>query len=465
MEEEPVTPAGRFFLHPKMDQVINCAIGVQNPINLEALKEAIKNSIMVKHPRFRSLLLKDKHGREYWRKLEEVDLDKHILEPDISSIVGDDDEAVINEYLADLSVSTPLKTDKPLWEIHVLKAQKCCVLRIHHSLGDGVSLMSLFLTCCRRVGHPDELPNIPSSRPNMKQESSGFGKIWRMVMVVFFTVGYVVKFIVRCLWVKDEKTVISGGNGVELWPRKLASAKFKLEDMRIVKNAIPNGTINDVLFGVISSGLTRYLDLRSFKKTKEDLQTTGLAMVNLRKQPGIQDLANLMNNMSSTRWGNQFGFVLLPIYHQREMDDPLRYVTRVKMMLDRKKLSLEPYFSYLIGNIVMSLFGPKFAALLNYRIIRNTSFTISNIVGPQEIIMFAENPITYIRVNSTSLAHAITMHMVSYDGNAYMQILVAKDIIHDPEVLAKCFQDSLLEMKNAVIASKNKEIRVAIGQT
>lgn len=48
------------------------------------------------------------------------------------------------------------------------------------------------------------------------------------------------------------------------------------------------------------------------------------------------------------------------------------------------------------------------------------------------------------------------MHMVSYAGRAGMQILVAKDIIPDPKVLAKCFQDALLEMKEAAQAvSKN----------
>lgn len=45
------------------------------------------------------------------------------------------------------------------------------------------------------------------------------------------------------------------------------------------------------------------------------------------------------------------------------------------------------------------------------------------------------------------------MHMVSYAGVADMQILVAKDIIPDPKVLAKCFEDALFEMKNAAVAA------------
>lgn len=37
---------------------------------------------------------------------------------------------------------------------------------------------------------------------------------------------------------RDRKTAISGGDGVELWPRKLATAKFLIEDMKNVKRAV-----------------------------------------------------------------------------------------------------------------------------------------------------------------------------------------------------------------------------------
>lgn len=46
------------------------------------------------------------------------------------------------------------------------------------------------------------------------------------------------------------------------------------------------------------------------------------------------------------------------------------------------------------------------------------------------------------------------MHMVSYAGYADMQILTAKEVVPDPKILAKCLEDSLLEMKEAVQAAK-----------
>ncbi|KAI3956416.1 hypothetical protein MKX01_016829 [Papaver californicum] len=462
-KEEPVTPVGRLFLQEEGYQVINCIINAKYPINIESVKAELKNSILIQHPRFQSVLVRNKNGREYWKR-GEVNLDKHIFliqdidHGDSSSGILSDDE-IVNEYLAHLTVSSPLNIDKPLWELHILKDQNCLVLRIHHALGDGVSLMSLILAMCRKVDQPGELPSIPKNNTKINSSSriNMCEMIWRLVMKIWLSIVYGMGFLLRSLCLKDAKSKISGGHGVELWPRRLATARFNLDDMKSVKNAVPNATINDVLFGVIESGLSRYLDYHqtSESKPKEGLQITGVAMVSLREQPGLKDMSNLVKNSSVTSWwGNKFSFLLLPIYpHKNVGNDPLQYVKNAKEMLDKKKLSLEAHFTYAISKLAMSLLGPKVTFILNNRIFCNTSFTISNVVGPQEEIMFGGNPITSFRATSSSLPHALTMHMVSYAGKAEMQILVAKDIIPDPQFLAKCFEDALLEMKEASAAS------------
>lgn len=66
-----------------------------------------------------------------------------------------------------------------------------------------------------------------------------------------------------------------------------------------------------------------------------------------------------MKKNSRSRWGNKFGMMLLPIYYHKNGSDPLQYLKRAKMMIDRKKLSLEAYLSYKIGYSVMKCFGAK----------------------------------------------------------------------------------------------------------
>ncbi|KAK9053452.1 hypothetical protein SSX86_030086 [Deinandra increscens subsp. villosa] len=456
-DDEPLSPGGRFFVQPATHQIINCALGLEQPLGFDATRTVVSNSLMIKHPRFSSILVTDDHDREYWRKIDQLDIDRHIILRSDPVGEGDSDEAVINDYLAHLSVSSPLDTGKPLWEIHLLPAHKCVVLRIHHALGDGISIMSLMLTLTRKLDDPEETPTIEPlvSSTRRIRELGTLGRIWKVLKTIWFTLIYLFEFIMRGLWVKDGRTVVRGGEGVELWPRKLVTAKFSLEDMKRVKNAVINATINDVLFGVISLGLSKYLSKRSSESLPEGLRITGVAMVNLRPSPGLQDIKELMkkNAAAGSGWGNKVGIMLLPVYYHRNRNGcdphPLEYLNRAKMMIDRKKLSIEAFLSHKIGYFIMNFFGAKAASLLNYRVLCNTTFTISNIVGPREEMTIAGIPVTYLRTTSSSLSHAITMHMVSYSGKADMQILVAKDLIPDPDDLAKCFEDALLEMKKA----------------
>ncbi|KDP25009.1 hypothetical protein JCGZ_23992 [Jatropha curcas] len=457
--DEPLTPAGRLFLRPEANTIVHCVLGVKHHMDIDTIKTTIKNSLMCRNPRFCSLLVHDKNGLEHWRRTE-IDIDKHVIlvdTPMASPAAGDDDvEKIVNDYLAELSISSPLSTDKPLWEVHVMMEQKCAIFRLHHALGDGITVMSMLLGMCKKAEDPEAAPTlVAGGRKNWRREK---GKNWREVLVGFFkTVWFSFVFcsqlVLRCLWACDRKTVISGGEGVEFWPRKVATAKFYIEDMKIVKEAIANATINDVLFGMISAGLSRYLNYRSPNSLENGQQITGVAMVNLRETSALQNLIETMRKNLGSRRGNKLGVFLLPTYYQTNID-PLQYVKRAKALIDLKKQTLEAYFSSKVADLAISLLGPKAASMLNYRIHCNTTFVISNVVGPKEELTIAGNPITFLRCITSSLPQALAMHMVSYAGRADMQIGVAKDIIPDPEFLAKCFEDSLLEMKEAALATK-----------
>ncbi|MCI05725.1 O-acyltransferase WSD1-like, partial [Trifolium medium] len=230
-DDEPLTPAGRLFQQPQMNQVIHCVIGLKNPIDVDLIKNEIQKSVMLQHPRFTSLMVRDHRGVEHWRPTK-IDFDSHFLV--IHHPVSEDDESAISEYMSDLCTVSQLSMDKPLWEIHILIVHKCIIFRIHHSLGDGISLMSMLLAGCRKLQDPQALPSI--SIPNIKPRRT-FSNI---LVTLFFSFIFLIQFILRCLWIRDRKTAISGGSGVDLWPRKIATATFSLEHMKTVKASVPN---------------------------------------------------------------------------------------------------------------------------------------------------------------------------------------------------------------------------------
>ncbi|MBA0557021.1 hypothetical protein Golob_027080, partial [Gossypium lobatum] len=228
--DEPLSPAGRLFIDPKTDVVIHCIAISKNPIDLDVAKTALKSSVLVQHPRFCSLLVRDENGFEHWRGTE-LDIDRHFIvinnrlnKP--GKFVGehetqgfDDDEgdgdgeAAVNQYVADLSVSSPLSMDKPLWELHLLKAHKCFVFRIHHALGDGFSLMSMLMAGSGKVDVPAV---VPAAVPPIKTEGIKSGKrrdwfwllslLWGVFKMVRYTLVFVLEFVVRSLFVCDRKT-------------------------------------------------------------------------------------------------------------------------------------------------------------------------------------------------------------------------------------------------------------------
>ncbi|CAO2813942.1 unnamed protein product [Amaranthus hypochondriacus] len=463
-EEVLNSPFSRVYLCPATDQVINCAMGLKHPIDIEALKKAFSTSIFLKHPRFCSLIVQNPNGTHQWRRTH-VNIDDHFI---INNTIPEtkpsddkeDDESAVNAYLADMAVSSTLSKNKPLWEVHVLLGLKCIVLRVHHALGDGVSLMSMLSTCFgqNKMNGVDGGKDVKNEYAKRKWKGGGVGVgggLWGIIKSIWYTIVFGLGVLGRVLWVKDEFTMVSGGDGVELWPRKLVTAKFKIQDMKSIKNIIPNATVNDVLMGIICSGLSTFIDAKSAQDLKQRLHLTSILVVNLRQNPflRIQERISSYSKKESSScgfslWGNKTGLVLLPAYCCCGLSC-LDQVRTIKAIMDKKKLSYEAHIVYSSLQLLTSFLGPKVASWFCGRVLRNTTLLISNIVGPSEEIAIANNPVEYIRVNITAQHHAITMHMVSYAGKADLQVMVAKDIISDPEFLVKCFQQSFLEMKNS----------------
>ncbi|GAB2227749.1 hypothetical protein Droror1_Dr00009576 [Drosera rotundifolia] len=443
----PVSPISSGYLFPEIDQIMFCSLGLAYPIDIDVVKSAFSNSVLVKHPRFSSLAIKDQRGRDCWKKFPSIDMDDHTIVHHHGAAVttAQEKEDAVNAYIADIAVSTPLRRDKPLWDLHLLIGLDCLVLRVHHSIGDGESLMSLLSLCfgTKSVDGDGAKENVH----DRKRASRNRG-LWSWIKSLCFTLVFSVQFIGRLLWVKDKKTVISGGDGVELWPRKVVTAKFKVKDMKAVKQEVPDATINDVLLGAISCGLSEYLNLKSPKDMLDNIQLTCPCMVNMRKASVLQeDILDMSKSSAFSGWGNKISFVMVPFMYQNGLH-PLQHLRRIKAIMDRKKKSFESRIIYNFVRLhsVLALLGSQVPGWLMRRYMLNTSFTISNIVGPREEIVIAENPVTYIRITISSLPYAIVMHMVSYAGRGDLQLIVAKDIVDDPEFLAKSFEVALSKM-------------------
>ncbi|KAG6753669.1 hypothetical protein POTOM_041666 [Populus tomentosa] len=506
--QEPLSPAARLFHAPQFNCTILTAIGCKTSINPGVIKMGLEQTLM-KHPRFSKKLIfsakltlticaslfktsnidlfvdisssfnvklkvidDNKCGSKSKWESTKVNVEDHVTVPNLDPNMDSPDQFV-EDYVSNLS-TIPLDLSKPLWEMHILNvktsdAEAIAVFRIHHSLGDGASLISLLLACTRKTSDPDALPSIPAQQRAGSHFSGGFRGLffamWTVLRMIWNTLVDLGLFVATMLFLEDTKTPLKGASGVELKPKRFVHRTVSLDDIKLVKNAM-NMTINDAIMGVTQAGLSRYLnrkygdqseieDGENGKKNNipKSIRLRASVLVNIRPTPGIQTLADLMADESNNPkwgWGNRIGYIILPLTVGLQ-DDPLEHLRRAKAMIDRKKLSLEATFSFHSAILLIKLFGAKASAAIARRVISNTTLAFSNVVGPLEEISFHGHPVAFIAPSVYGSPHALTIHFQSYCKKMTIVLAVDPDVIPDPHELCDDLEKSLEIIKDSVV--------------
>ncbi|KAF2297068.1 hypothetical protein GH714_016280 [Hevea brasiliensis] len=190
----------------------------------------------------------------------------------------------VEDYTSNLSKTTISKSI-PLWDVHLLnvktsEAESTVIFRIHHSLGDGISLMSLLLSCSRKASDPEALPNIPTikrrnpSYPGRLTSGKFLLKLWWLVLLCWNTIVDVL--------------ILLG----------------QFSSWRILKRLLK--TINDVMVAITQAGLSSYLNRKYGKyispcthnkgaevnnnNLPNNIRLRAALAVNIRPSAGIQAL-------------------------------------------------------------------------------------------------------------------------------------------------------------------------------
>ena len=153
----------------------------------------------------------------------------------------------------------------PLWEVHVLdfptaEAAAALALRVHHSVGDGVSMLSLFMACTRSAADPGALPTLPPARragpvhavrrrrrPPPSSPAGAFldalaalaAWVVAFLVLAWHTVVDVARFVATAAsLLGDAPTVLKAQEGTEFRPKRFVNRTLSLDDIKFVKNAM-----------------------------------------------------------------------------------------------------------------------------------------------------------------------------------------------------------------------------------
>ncbi|KAF3543046.1 hypothetical protein DY000_02000509 [Brassica cretica] len=286
-EEEPLSPMARLFQSPEVDYCIVTIMGFKTKICTDVLLDALDHNVS-KHPRFCTKLTEN--GAK-WIEAK-INVQDHVVVPYIyPEEIGEDGQGFVDDYISRLTM-IPLDRSRPLWDMHILNvktsdAEAVGVIRSHHSLGDGMSLISLMLACTHRTLDPQNT-DIHSLKRRETVLRGLRNQCW------FLRLRFTVCSIATLLW-----------NTLVDMLLLLATVLF-LKDTKVAQIV---GTINDVLVGVTQAALSSYLNrLYGNKKKEEDGALTSYpnhlpdrlrfrvgCVVNQRSDIGLQAAATLFN--------------------------------------------------------------------------------------------------------------------------------------------------------------------------
>ncbi|KAF8118169.1 hypothetical protein N665_0006s0162 [Sinapis alba] len=466
-EEEPLSPMARVFQSRGIDYCAVTMIGFKTKIKPDVILDALKHNVY-KHPRFSTKLSSD--GAK-WIETK-VNVEDHVVVPYIDpEEIGEDGESFIDDYTSRLTMN-PMDRSRPLWDIHILNvktsdAEAVGVVRTHHTLGDGTSMVSLLLACTHKTSDANTVSTIiPSLKRRERYKNKGWFlrsmfTVGSTMRLVWNTIVDVLLLVATMLSLKDTKTHLKGGVDVGCNPKRFYHRTISLDDIILIKNTL-NMTINDVLVGITQASLSSYLNRLYENKNEEDgalipypnnlpggIRFRAGCTVNLRSETGFKPLTDMMARDSICRWGNYFSFIVLP-FSIGLQTDPLVYLKLSKSMMDRKKHSYHAHLAYWMIKICQKLLGAKLAAELFKRTVTNTTTCLSNVVGPMEEISFHGNPITYISPSGYGHSQALLIHFMSYSGRMTISLAVDPNIIPDPRKICDEMEHSLKAMKAAL---------------
>ncbi|KAJ0257978.1 hypothetical protein HA466_0068590 [Hirschfeldia incana] len=458
---EPLSPVSQLLSSP--DTFIVITFGSKKRFNLSSFVEGLNNTL-INAPRFCSKMDTNykKNGEPVWIPVS-VRVEDHVIVPDLHYRNIDNHDQFVEDYTSNLA-NIPMDMSKPLWEFHFLdiktsNAESIVIAKIHHSIGDGMSLVSLLVACARKTSEPSALTSTTAAtaKPVTSMSSARwfFSGFLLMMMAILSTIVDVFQTLLTILFLRDTKNPLMAtpNNGIRSW--KVIHQTISFDDVKLVKNTM-NMTVNDVLLGMTQAGLSRYLSrnydgytMSEKKKTLEKIRVRGSVPVNLRPATKIEDLADMMAKGSKCRWGNLVAVVLFPLWIKIE-DDPLEYIRRAKTIMDRKKHSLEAFILYGIIKFTLTLFGKKGVQEIGARIFGHTTMTISNVRGPEEEISLFGHPVSYVAGSAFIGQQALIINFISYMDKIVINLSVDTTTISDPLRLCDDLVDSLKIIKSAV---------------
>lgn len=361
--------------------------------------------------------------------------------------------------------SRPLDHNHPLWEIYVIegldhvsglpKGSFAIVFKIHHAAIDGVTGAEMIAAIHDRT--PDAEPPQAKEAWSPDAVPSNADLLARTMFnnVVYpFRLGRVMGEAAPAmarlregLQARKFKTPAivprTRFNGTVTAHRVFDGRSFALDEMRAVKNAVKDATVNDVVLAICGGSLRKYLqDKRELPE--ESLLAMAPISVRTEAQRGTA--------------GNQVSAMVVPLH--TEIGDPLERLQAVHEGAVQSKALTRAVGARLLTDYAQ--FVPSALAGLAARLYTRLNLAnrvnpffntvVTNVPGPQQPLYFSgARMVTTYGMGPIGDGLGLIHPVFSYCGQITVSLTSCRKLMPDPAFYAECVQDSFDELKAATV--------------
>jgi WS/DGAT/MGAT family acyltransferase len=357
------------------------------------------------------------HGTPYWEQDPAFEIARHIFparDPDLSTTEK------LQAYIG-AEASRPLPDDRPRWQIQAVDefepGTSAFIVRIHHSMGDGVSLVSVIFTLMEELTAEHEAaPPKGGIRPAAGAPVNGF---LRALSIPLAAPGILLK---RMLWRPDRHAL----HGPKVSGRKQVgwTAPIDIAVVKAAKNRF-GATVNDVLMASVSGALCRYIERHA-----------GQIVERLR----ISMPVNIRTPSEPLTLGNRFAAV--PLELPAGIAEIGERVRAVKAAMDDLKQSVVPIVVYGIQRALLTVLPHGVSRGLIDFLANKCTAVVTNVPGPQREVTLAGRRVRSMMFWVPQRADiGVGISILSFAGKVQVGVLADSAIVPDARELVRTFEE------------------------
>ncbi len=461
-EQIPMSAVDRAWLHmdtPENPMMISGILVLDGPLDFTRFRHILQERFLC-FERFRQRVVE--HGEQtFWQDDPLFHLDNHLHQ---IALPGKADKAELQKLVSDFN-STALDFRRPLWQIHYIdnyEGGSALLVRIHHCIADGISLVRVMLSLTDKTPTPQAAATLPRRHQPRPHSRGWLQRILHQGVNSIQTATDQTRLLVRSALEQPDYPIklASTAGAVAMDLVRLGLAPFEpktglkqplsgrkqvawaepldLAEVKACAKAL-GGTVNDVLLCTVTGALQQH-----FRHRGEDIPDCGIRVaVPFNLRPLDQPIESL---------GNRFGLVLvnLPV----EVLDPYMCFRQVRENMNRLKRSYQAQVTYSL----LDLFGrgPDVLERRALSLLSNkASAVLTNVPGPKYALYLAGSKLTQPMFWVPQSGNiGIGMSIFSYAGTVQFGITVDKAIHADPDAVMKHFHDSFQALSHKALAGR-----------